>query len=413
LNHEVERRVAGRRPTTFLVQARFSVRIFFVRLLAGLIMPVSLVSPAFAATPNAGAQTTPDEATVLVIHGGAGVLTKEEMDDAGLTSEDFERALACALRAGHHAIQQGRTCVDAVETTVRSMEDCGLFNAGRGAAFNSDGRVELDSAIMEGRTQGAGEGKGDPRKRAGAVTGVAHIKNPISAARAVMETPGSPHVLLAGEGAEWFALSEANRKRYGIVKVSNVYFWTDRRVKQIREVLNQQDEPTDGQGALLPGVTPQRRNADGRFATVGAVALDADGGLAAGTSSGGLPRKTPGRIGGSPIIGAGTYADDRACGVSCTGTGEVFIRHAVAHDVVARMLYGERTVTDAARQTIDSLPDESGGVGGLIALDRHGKHAFVMSSQSVGMYRGYVTQKGEVYVAIFADEPAKRIDAAP
>jgi beta-aspartyl-peptidase (threonine type) len=379
------------------------------------LIPSLLFALAFVAEPIRGslAEENPVSKTVLVMHGGAGVLTEQEMSDWGITSDDFEQALAKALRAGHQVLQQGRTCVDAVETAIRSLEDAGLFNAGRGAAFNADGRVELDAAIMEGRMEGAGEGKGDPRKRAGAVTGVAHIKNPISAARAVMETPDSPHVLLAGEGAEWFALGEANRQRYGIVKVSNVYFWTDRRLKQIRNEL-EQEAASDAHGALAPGVgRPDRPRAEGRFSTVGAVALDAHQGLAAGTSSGGLTRKAPGRIGGSPVIGAGTYADDRACGVSCTGTGEVFIRHAVAHDVVARMLYGERSVADAARETIDALPDEEGGVGGLIALDRNGRHTFAMSPKSVGMYRGFVTQQGEVYVAIFADQPAKRVNSSP
>ncbi|MGL4551577.1 MAG: isoaspartyl peptidase/L-asparaginase family protein, partial [Gemmataceae bacterium] len=281
--------------------------------------------------------------TVLVIHGGAGVLTEAEMKKEGVTRKQYEDALARALRAGHAALGKGgATSVDAVVAAVRVMEDCGLFNAGRGAAFTSDGRVEHDAALMEGRMDGKGEGKKDPRKRAGAVAAVSHLKNPILAARAVLEMKDGRHVLLAGDGAETFALGDDNRKRYGIERVSNVYFWTDRRLRHIRE---------------------KAASADRRHGTVGAVAVSADGRIAAGTSTGGLTDKLPGRVGDSPVLGAGTYADDRACGVSGTGTGEVFLRHVVAYDVVARMLYRKDAVGDAARATIDALPDEEDGVG--------------------------------------------------
>ncbi|MFO0843836.1 MAG: isoaspartyl peptidase/L-asparaginase [Gemmataceae bacterium] len=341
----------------------------------------------------------------LVIHGGAGVLTAEEMagekldDGTPLTRELFESALADALEAGHKALQAG-SAVDAVEAAVRVMEDCELFNAGRGAALNQDGQAELDAAIMEGDTSDArrGVGKRDGRKRAGAVTGVTHVKNPISAARAVLEMPGSRHVLLSGAGAEAFVLGEEARRKYAIERVSNVYFWTGRRVRQVREVIG-------GEGKKRGGAadTPDRR-----FGTVGAVAVKA-GKLVAGTSTGGLTNKLPGRVGDTPVPGAGTYADDRACGVSCTGTGELFLRHVVAHDVVARMLYKKLSVGDAARESIDELPDEDGGVGGLIALGREGDPAFAMSKRSTGMYRGFVTVAGEVYVAVYRDERPARM----
>jgi L-asparaginase / beta-aspartyl-peptidase len=343
--------------------------------------------------------------TVLVIHGGAGVLAEKEIKALGLTREDFEQALAQALAAGYQALQRGKTSVDAVEAAIRVLEDCELFNAGRGAAFTSDGRVELDAAIMEGNMQGRGEGKKDPRKRAGAVAAVTHIKNPISAARAVMEMDGSRHVLLVGDGAEAFAFTEANRTKYQIERVSNLYFWTDRRLQQVR-TLFQEEAARSRKNAAAP---PPARPADWRLGTVGAVALDGKKKLAAGTSTGGLTSKLPGRVGDSPILGAGTYADDRACGVSGTGTGEVFLRHAVAHDVVARMLYGGKPVGDAVRETIAELPDEDGGVGGLIALDVAGRHAFGMSAKSDGMFRGYVTEDGQIYVAIYASEREKRI----
>jgi beta-aspartyl-peptidase (threonine type) len=374
------------------------------------------------AEPRSGSSQTaqePSERTVLVIHGGAGVLTPEEMKQEGLVRENFEKGLAQALRKGYEALQEkGATSVDAVEAAIRVMEDSELFNAGRGAAFNSDGRVELDAAIMEGRMEGEGEGTNDPRKRAGAVAAVTHLKNPISAARAVMEMDDSRHVLLVGEGAETFVLGEPNRGRFRIERVSNLYFWSDRRLRQIRDK-SQENRVESGRAGT--SVTPSIRRqgdrwhgmggADTRFGTVGAVALDAQNHLAAGTSTGGLTNKLPGRVGDSPMIGAGTYADDRACGVSGTGTGEVFIRHAVAHDVVARMLYGQSSLADAVRKTIDALPDEEGGVGGLIALDRGGRHAFGMSEKCAGMYRGHVTKNGAIYVAIFADEAERRIDA--
>ncbi|MFL5328234.1 MAG: isoaspartyl peptidase/L-asparaginase family protein [Gemmataceae bacterium] len=323
--------------------------------------------------------------TILVIHGGAGVLTDAEMKLDNLTRQDFERGLTQSLAAGYEVLKQGKSSTDAVEAAIRVIEDSELFNAGRGAAFTSDGRVELDAAIMEGKMDGQGEGKQDPRKRAGAVTGVTHVKNPISAARAVMDD--GRHVLLAGDGAEALVLSDANRAKYHLERVSNINFWTDRRVRQIRQ------RHTDSQK---------------RFGTVGAVALDRNNNLACGTSTGGLTGKLPGRIGDSPILGAGTYVDNRACGVSCTGTGEIFIRHAVAHDVVARMLYKRSSLADAARETIAELPDEEDGVGGLIALDREGRHTFAMSKKTTGIYRGFVTEDGQIFVGLLANEAEKR-----
>ena len=332
------------------------------------------------ATAAASESTT---RTVLVIHGGAGVLSEAEMAALNISRQDFEKGLTQALAAGYQAWQQNKSGVETVEAAIRVMEDSELFNAGKGAALTSDGIAELDAAIMEGTMEGRGDGKVDPRKRAGAITGVTHVKNPISAARAVMEMDGSRHVMLAGAGAESFVLNDANRAKYGIERVSNVYFWTDRRLKQIRELHSK------GKG------------------TVGAVAVDRQKNIAAGTSTGGVAGKWPGRVGDSPIIGAGTYADNWACGVSCSGTGEVFMRHVTAHDVVARMVYAGKSVNDAARETIDALPDEPNGVGGLIALDPEGRHAFAMSKRSVGMYRGYVTYDGRIFVGIFANEAEK------
>lgn len=387
------------------------------------VLPIALCFfqvSAFGAEPDSAAfsskqkQREIPKKVVLVIHGGSGVLTEQEMKNEALVRQDFEQALTRALSAGYRTLRQkDRTSVDAVEAAVRVMEDSELFNAGRGAAFNSDGRVELDAAIMEGKMEGQGEGKKDPRKRAGAVAAVTHIKNPISAARAVMEMEGSRHVMLVGEGAERFALSEPNPAKFRIEAVSNLYFWTDRRLRQIRaEFKRNEGDASRGSVSVLSGTAGPRQavSPERRFGTVGAVACDGRKLLAAGTSTGGLTHKLPGRVGDSPIIGGGTYADDRACGVSCTGTGEVFIRHAVAHDVVARMLYGGISVADAVHGTIAGLPDEDGGIGGLIALDREGRHAFGMSKKSVGMYRGYATADGQFYVAIYANDPDKQIE---
>jgi L-asparaginase / beta-aspartyl-peptidase len=333
---------------------------------------------------------------VLLIHGGAGVLTEDEMKPHGLTREVFENGLADALRAGYESLQKkGATAIDGVESAIRSLEDNALFNAGKGAVLTTDGRAELDASIMEGRMDGMGEGKKDPRKRAGAVTGLHHVKNPISAARAVLEMPNSKHMFLAGEGAERYLMTDEIMKKHNLEKVSNIYFWTDRRVDEIRKIQAKQMALAD---------SPSRR-----FGTVGAVAV-VDGKLAAGTSTGGVTSKWPGRIGDAPIIGAGTYADDRACGVSCTGTGEVFIRHAVAHDVVCRMMYKKVDVATASKETIEQLPDEDGGVGGFIALDPKGNIAAAMSPKTNGVYRGYVDDKGNVYVALFAKDEWKKIE---
>jgi beta-aspartyl-peptidase (threonine type) len=328
---------------------------------------------------------------VLVIHGGAGVFDDGEMKQAGTKTSDYENALAAALRAGHKALVAG-TSVDAVEQAIRSMEDSALFNAGRGAALSADGQARLDAGIMEGKMDAPKEsgllGKRDPRKRAGAVADVLHIKNPISAARAVMEMEGQRHVLLVGDGAEAFALSDGNQKRYHLDRVDNKDLRTDWRKKLLKDAQNPEKKRSSAPGG-----------AAAYFGTVGAVACKG-GKLAAGTSTGGLTNKLPGRVGDSPLIGAGTYADDRACAVSCTGTGEVFIRHAVAYDVVARMLYSKPrpTVAEAAQAAIDGLPEEEGGVGALIALDPDGNHTIAMSRELLGTYRGYVTKDGEIFV---------------
>jgi beta-aspartyl-peptidase (threonine type) len=313
---------------------------------------------------------------VLAVHGGAGVRDREKMTPE--LRRKYEEALTRALRAGFDALKTpGGTSLDAVEAAVKVMEDSPLFNAGKGAVFNHEGRIEHDASIMDGRT-----------KKAGAVAGVSRLKNPVVAARAVMEQ--SERVFLIGPGAEQFAL------KAGVEEANPVDFWTEERWKQLLDELEHEKRAASGRAAAP---APSGNH----FGTVGAVALDRNGDLAAATSTGGLSNKRYGRVGDSPVIGAGTYAENGVCAVSCTGHGEVFIRFAVAHDVVARLKYGQSTdVSSAARAALDSLPREDGGSGGLIALDSKGRAA--MPFNTSGMYRGTITESGEVRVAIFEGE---------
>jgi beta-aspartyl-peptidase (threonine type) len=310
---------------------------------------------------------------VLVVHGGAGVIPKKELTEERekLLRADMEKA----LRAGYKALQAEKgTSLDAVEAAIKVLEDSPRFNAGKGAVFTHDGRNELDASIMEGK-----------EKRAGAVAGITCIKNPISAARAVMEN--SNHVMLSGRGADLFATQQ------GLEVVDPSYYWTRERWLQLKDALREEEEAK--KGGKRGSLTPAQRH----LGTVGAVALDRHGNLAAGTSTGGMTNKRYNRIGDSPIIGAGTYADNSACAVSCTGHGEIFIRYSVAHDVASRMIYGKQSVREAARQVIARLPKEPGGVGGLIALDARGNAA--MSFDTEGMHRGTVTGDGKIQVAIY------------
>lgn len=304
---------------------------------------------------------------VLVIHGGAGVKPEKlSAERERHCRADLERA----LRAGYEVLDRGGTSLDAVEAAVRMLEDSPFFNAGRGAVFTRDGRVELDAAIMDGND-----------RRAGAVAGVARVKNPVSAARAVMEK--SRHVLLVGEGADRFAAET------GLDMVSPVYFWTPFRWQELQEKLEKEAKP-EGRGALSSA-------AEGHFGTVGAVALDRQGNLASATSTGGMTAKRPGRVGDSPVIGAGTYADD-LCAVSATGHGEVFIRFAVAHDLAARMRYKGLSLREAAEEVLRQLPQEKDGAGGLIALDRAGN--FAMPFNTKGMFRAHLAG-GTPHVAVW------------
>jgi beta-aspartyl-peptidase (threonine type) len=307
---------------------------------------------------------------VLLVHGGAGDAPRDK-DSPELAKR--KQGLEQALRAGYARLQGGGRSLDAVEAAVRVLEDDPWFNAGRGAVFTREGRNELDAAIMDGKT-----------RKAGAVAGVTVVKNPVRAARAVMEH--SRRVLLIGRGAEMFA------REQGLEIVDPSYFRTEHRWKELEEQQRKEKEAPPRKGGMGPA--PEDRY----FGTVGAVAVDAAGNLAAATSTGGLTGKMPGRVGDTPVIGAGTYADNDACAVSCTGYGEFFIRYAVAHDVWARMKYLKLPVEKAALESLHALPRHRGGLGGLIALDAHGNAAMPYDTER--MYHGWVTQDGTVHVVI-------------
>ena len=302
--------------------------------------------------------------TAIVIHGGAGSITPDGMNNA--QEEAYRTALRAALGEGNEVLQKGGSALDAVQAVITTMESDTLFNAGRGAVLTSEGTVELDAAIMDGRT-----------RKAGALTGVKTVKHPIRLARTIMEE--SYHVMFAQDGAEAFA------RQQGLELVENDYFITEARRSGEKGAA---DPPGSGSG-------------DEKFGTVGAVALDADGNLAAGTSTGGISDKEFGRVGDSPIIGAGTYAHNESCAVSATGQGEYFIRGVAAHSIASRVRFGDLPLDEAARATIDEI-EEMGGVGGVITLDRDGNIATPFSTQ--GMFRAYVNTDGETAVRIFGQE---------
>ncbi|WP_306296369.1 isoaspartyl peptidase/L-asparaginase family protein [Acidomonas methanolica] len=325
-----------------------------------------LLLAALTAASSMAASARADTIPVLVIHGGAGVIV------SSLTPEKrkaVEAALSRALHDGYAALQAGRPAQDAVTAAITVLEDDPHFNAGRGAVFTHDGRNEMDAAIMEGATL-----------QAGAVAGVHHIKNPILLAEAVMEH--SPHVLLVGDGAEAFARTQ------GFTMMPAAYFRTDERWTQLQKALA--DDRAGRKHAVLP--------LDRHFGTVGAVALDRQGHLAAGTSTGGLTDKLYGRVGDSPLIGAGTYADGN-CAFSGTGWGEFYIRTVAAHAVCVRVGLLHQPLSDAAEEVVNREIPALGGNGGAIAVDATGHIAMPFNTD--GMYRAWIGQDGVPHVAIF------------
>ena len=304
---------------------------------------------------------------VLVIHGGAGVVRKEMTPEK---EKAVRAALERALQAGYSTLKSGGSSLDAVTHAIVVLEDDPNFNAGKGAVFNHDGKNELDASIMDGATL-----------RAGAVANVHRIKNPIELARAVMEK--SEHVMLIDDGAEKFAQS------IGMPLVDPKYFYTEARWKALQEAIAEEKAKT-----VEPGKTPHH-------GTVGAVALDSKGNLAAGTSTGGMTNKRFGRVGDSPIIGAGTYADAR-CAVSATGWGEFYIRATAARDICARVEFRGDALKKAADEVVLGVIPKLGGDGGVIALDKDGNIAMPFNTD--GMFRGWVDRDGKTHVAIYAGE---------
>ncbi|WP_145860155.1 isoaspartyl peptidase/L-asparaginase family protein [Pedobacter suwonensis] len=314
---------------------------------------------------------------VMVIHGGAGTILKKNMTPEKEAA--YVAALTKALQAGYAEIKAGKSSLDAVEATIHVLENDPHFNAGKGAVFTHDGRNELDAAIMDGKTL-----------MAGAIAGVTTVKNPISAARAVMEK--SEHVMMVGSGADLFA------KDAGLEIVDPKYFWTKERWNGLQEAIKE-----DSTKAVLDHGSKKSgllgiKNHDYKFGTVGCVALDQAGNLAAGTSTGGMTNKKYGRVGDAPIIGAGTYCNNETAGISCTGWGEFYIRNVVAKTISDLMEYKGISVAEASKIVLDKV-GKMGGDGGLIALDKKGNVAMPFNTE--GMYRGTITADGKIEVNIY------------
>jgi beta-aspartyl-peptidase (threonine type) len=321
----------------------------------------------------------------IVIHGGAGSIREKNMSDSLKTA--YEEKLEEAIRAGHKILADGGSSVDAVRASIKIMENSPLFNAGKGAVFTHDGTNEMDASIMNGENL-----------KAGAVAGVMQVKNPIELAYQVMVN--SPHVMLYGKGAEEFAQLQ------GVELVDPSYFYTQSRYESLQRakatVKKEKESKKQGQDSHLHGnAFYDSKIEDYKFGTVGCVALDKHGNLAAGTSTGGMTNKRWNRIGDSPIIGAGTYANNKTCAVSCTGWGEYFIRGVAAYDVSAMMEYAGKPLGEAAKKVIHKkLPGEGGG--GLIGIDSQGN--MIAEFNTPGMFRAFMGEDGEVKVEMFGEE---------
>ncbi len=331
-----------------------------------LLAVVPFVLAALAGAARAAEPAADGRPIVLVIHGGAGVIERSRMTSAKEAS--YRAGLAAALDAGFAVLERGGSSLDAVIAAVRIMEDDPQFNAGRGAVLDEDGFAVLDAAIMDGNG------------RAGAVASVRHVKNPIELARLVMDK--SPHVLLVGQGAEEFALEQ------GVVLVPESYFVVPRRVQELAEA-----KRAAAERAKAPSVKGA--------GTVGAVALDRAGNLAAATSTGGLTNKHRGRVGDSPIVGAGTYASNESCAVSGTGEGEYYIRQVVAYDICAMVHYQHKTLAQAVHEEIHEKLQRSGGTGGVIAMDPSGNIATDFNTP--GMFRAARDSRGRREIGMYAE----------
>jgi L-asparaginase / beta-aspartyl-peptidase len=342
------------------------------------VLTAAAVLPGLRQTMGQGTMHIDDKKIGLVVHGGAGTMDRSKMTPE--REQEYRESLKGALAAGYEILKKGGSSVDATEAAVRVLEDDPHFNAGRGAVFTDAGTNELDAAIMDGKTLNAG-----------AVANLRHIRNPISLARMLMDksprvttSPKVGAVLLAGEGPERFA------KENGVELVDQKYFFTQERWDALQRVKEAEKKGGGGKKFIISD--------QDRHGTVGAVALDKNGNLAAATSTGGTTNKQAGRIGDSPIIGAGTYANNATCAVSCTGDGEYFLRAVVAHEVSALMEYGGLKLPEAAQSALEKAKQLS-GEGGLIAIDKNGNVALPFNTN--GMYRGYVDPHGKFVVDIY------------
>ncbi|WP_295180158.1 isoaspartyl peptidase/L-asparaginase family protein [uncultured Christiangramia sp.] len=307
----------------------------------------------------------------IVIHGGAGTILKENMSDS--LEQAYKDKMEEAIRTGHEILANGGSAVEAVQRTINIMEDSPLFNSAKGAVFTNEGINELDASIMEGKNLNAG-----------AVAGITNVKNPINLAFEVMEN--SEHVLLSGKGAEYFA------KERGLEIVDPSYFYTENRFKAMERARNREDNKTAFYDPFVK---------DEKFGTVGCAALDKNGNLGAGTSTGGMSNKKYNRIGDSPIIGAGTYANNATCAISSTGWGEFFIRGVVAYDISALMEYKGMSLQEAASEVIQKKQPALGGNGGIIAIDHKGNVAMEFNTE--GMYRASMNAKGDLQLGIYKE----------
>jgi len=310
----------------------------------------------------------------IVIHGGAGGMKRANFSES--QENAYKEKMETSLNAGYEILQKGGSSIDAIQAAIIILEDSPLFNAGKGAVFNSEGQQEMDASIMNGKTLNTG-----------AVAGINHVKNPILAANIVLDS--SKHVLLSGKGAEILV------KKYGAEMVPSSYFFTKKRFKQLEKLLGK-DKTTLDHSALLQDRTLLD---DHKYGTVGAVAIDKNGNIAAGTSTGGMTNKKYGRIGDSPIIGAGTYANNATCGISSTGTGEYFIRTVAAHEVSSIIKYTNASPKEALHRVIFNQIEPLGGKGGMILIDKNGDVFWDFNTS--GMFRGYKKSNGESIIELF------------
>jgi beta-aspartyl-peptidase (threonine type) len=351
-------------------------RLFFLATTALILFSCTSKQNDITATPNDPEKVEPNKQIVptLVIHGGAGTIKKENMSPE--LEKEYNTKLEEALNTGYKILEEGGSSSDAVIAAIQIMESSPLFNAGIGAVYTHDETIEHDASFMDGAT-----------KNAGAVAGVSRIKSPIGAAFEVMN--GSVHVMMSGKGAEMFA------EQQGLEMVDPSYFYNEKRHQQLLRIKEKEKAALD---VDTKSAQSDPYANDYKFGTVGAVALDKNGNLAAGTSTGGMTNKRFGRIGDSPIIGAGTYADNKTCAVSSTGHGEYFIRNVVAYDISARMKYKGSSLEDAASNTIEALGAIE-GTGGVICLDAQGNIALPFNT--AGMYRGWINQTGQPNVMMY------------